>query len=303
MVADPQRCTTKVRQAAQMAAQAAAAGRGATAVQIVDKGWLLASFSAWERAPEAPYRIVVDGEPLGASIGDVGDGDKDAVGTPDRKAGRPADLVINVDGTDDDMLEDEEMLDELASPIEDIMANISGNQWDKWDDELRQFLDEDDSDTGSERAAAVPTPPDVIVTEHEDDEDGSAGRNKRKREPADIDGGSPRDIAAVPDPPVAAPVVVEPESELQRRKKRAFERTSSLTQVANADAPVDVDMGGGGQEADVVGGKKAAAEEKAPNGKGVHDGEDDEDYDAAAMEAEMLAAFEMEGEDDVKGDG
>jgi RNA polymerase II subunit A-like phosphatase len=290
VVADPQRRTSKVRQAARMAAQAAAQGRAASAVQIVDKGWLLASFSAWERAPEAPYRIVVDDEPLAVSVGDVGDRDVGGAAGVEKKP-RLADLTIKdpkwaLEDDDEDLIEDEEMLDELASPIEDIMADIGGDQWDQWDDELREFLEDDESDVGGDRAAptSTPTPPDIMVTEHDDEPAG--GRNKRKRDTADVEGASPRDPAAEPPLPV---VVVEPESELQRRKKRAFERTSSLTQVANAAAEADADLEAGGRQTPLN------------SRRGGRDDEDD--YDAAAMEREMLAAFEMDGEDDVKGDG
>jgi RNA polymerase II subunit A-like phosphatase len=266
-----------------MVAQAAAAGQGAKGVQIVDKGWLYASFSKWERAPEGPYRIVVDDEPLDAPIADVGDGDKPA---------RPAGLVIKVEALDE--LEDKEMLDGLASPIEEIVADIggeTGEKWDDWDAELEEFLLEED--TASEHDSAPATPPGIVVTEPEGEEDAAAaGRNKRKREPADVEGETPPDSAAVAAPPAPVPA---PESELQRRKKRAFERTSSLTQVANAAGPADDGMSAGEE----AGGKK-----KVPNGKGVRDDDEGGDgYDAAAMEAEMLAAFEMDGEDDVKGDG
>lgn len=214
VVADPDRRTSKVRQAAMH-----------PNIRIVDKSWLVECFSKWIRVPEEPHIIEIE---LEARAGDA---------LP-LASGPPPDIAVEDDGPvakqspsarPDE--EDEKM--EVDGDVSDFVEEFLDNSDDELDldninfDEIEaEFNEEDFEDTTDEEDGVG-----------DDDKDGSASvksssskgsSRKRKRKASDAASISSTNSNGVEGAAGRA------ESVLQQRKKRALERTSSLTAVQNA---------------------------------------------------------------------
>ena len=265
VIASPERRTAKVRHAAKKGAM----------IAIVTQAWLYASFSEWKKVNEDPYRIHSDAPTNGTA------------GLPDSFEGRD-ELVLSSSDEEATVTEDETetgintpngvtRLPEIDTDVEDLETILpskgradssptteeSPDYWEDIRDEVDDFLGsevDDESDTESvksESSVALKQPP---------------SQTKRKRdaleeEDAVVDGEPEEDDEG---------------SRLQKRKKEALTRTSSLTQVTKAEsskgstpAAITEDPGGGSGKVD--------------DGQVVEDDEDD-------LEA-MLAA-EMERQSD-----
>ncbi|QIW95602.1 hypothetical protein AMS68_001120 [Peltaster fructicola] len=205
VVASPERRTAKVRQAARKN------GR----ISIVSVNWLMACFSQWQRVPEAAYRIHSDAErkdDLGGGLPDsFGDEDKLALSSSEEgdlvtedeteDTGTPLNVSTAADELDNELAKyGPKMQREDSSPT----ATEQIEDWGDIDAELAEFLGSDadeDSDMESTRSNTLSD---------------SLTPGKRKREEAESD-------------------ISDAEgSRLQKRKKEALARTSSLVSVTTA---------------------------------------------------------------------
>ncbi|KAK4548741.1 hypothetical protein LTR36_008514 [Oleoguttula mirabilis] len=279
VIASAERRTAKVRQAAK---------RGGR-IAIVNQNWLYACFSQWKRVDEDVYRIHTDATTNGKSGKDL----------PDGVEGKPYSEVVlssseeeaaqTEDETDDSLttgsktpngrLEIDTDVDELEQYAPDDQRKDSSpteeerdEDWGSIMNEVDEFMgsEADDSDTESVRTATASdgtkTPP---------------SQRKRKRD-AVVDGGEASDATD------GDGEGDEGESRLQKRKKEALARTTSLTNVANVPstngstpaAEVSVDPGGESKE----------------GGRDDADGEQEEEEDD--LEAALAAEMERQSEED-----
>ncbi|PIA96087.1 RNA polymerase II subunit A C-terminal domain phosphatase [Cercospora beticola] len=212
VIASPDRRTAKVRQAAKK-----------PRIAIVSQHWLHACFAQWKNVDVNPYRIHSDAPANGAgalpesfdeTAYNVSSSDDDSILTEDETDATETPnggdrLTLEIDTDEEELMKYAPSLDRKdSSPIE-------GEQPDDFqaiDEELEAFMeesgDEDDSDTESVKSTQSETEP--------------SSAKKRTRDDRDSDGES------------------EKGSRLQKRKKQAMERTSSLTNLVvqgNGAAP------------------------------------------------------------------
>jgi RNA polymerase II subunit A C-terminal domain phosphatase len=234
VVASPERRTAKVR---------AAAKKGGR-IAIVSQGWLFACFSQWEKVDEDKYRIHSDAPTNGAA------------GLPDSFEGKD-DLMLSSSDEEAAATEDEMetgtntpngvgnalVLDTDVEDLEKFMptnerddssptADESPDNWGDINDELREFMgsdDESDAESVKSEVETLKTPP---------------SQRKRKRDALEEAGEN-----------AEQPTEEDEGSTLQKRKKQALARSSSLTQMANirsststTPAVATEDPGGGGRE-------------------------------------------------------
>jgi len=243
VIASPERRTAKVRQAAKKG------GR----ISIVHTGWLFACFSQWVKVDEGPFRIHSDAPTNGTAglpgsfedkeAGTLSSSDEEAALTEneaDNDLGNGVeDGTRSVSGIDTD---DEEMAkyaphmdDKDTSPIEGQVED----DWDDIDNEFAEFLEDEDIDPNeSETESESGNRSDSSTTS-------TPSGQKRKREEE-----------AAADVPASDPEG----SRLQKRKKEALGRTTSLTNMATAgtgdgnisavDAPETDDLDGIDEEDD-----------------------------------------------------
>jgi RNA polymerase II subunit A-like phosphatase len=222
-------------------------------IKIVTINWLIECFVRWEHVDEEPFKIEVEPDDRAADLDDLDYHSSDG--------GQHGGL----NGVADDM--DEEDDEPPISPISEVLPTNQGD-WDDMEDELDDYL----NSSGSEDSDASGTESDASIS----------SKRSRKRKRARSDTGSDGE-AANGDAPNG--VNGQPESELQKRKKRAMERTTSLTQVANAEQTSGLpspDETGPEEEEPGVAVKKDANPVAADEA-----GEDDDD-----LEALMMAEFE-----------
>lgn len=268
VIASPERRTAKVRQAAKKG------GR----ISIVNSGWLFACFSQWSKVDEGPYRIhsdaPINGQPAlpdsfeDKEIGTLSSSDEEAALTEaeaddegGREATNGAHLSLDID-TDEEELAKYAPQDgrEDGSPTEDQRPD----DWDSIDAELADFIG--DSDAEDSEA------PDASESESESE----AGKDTANSTPTGQK--RKRDATAADVPPTSDPEG----SRLQKRKKEALSRTTSLTNMAS-----------------VTGGAVSAVDASEPAKlDGVNEEEDDEDDEDADLEAALAA--EMEKDDDAE---
>lgn len=217
VIASPERRTAKVRHAAKKG------GR----IAIVSQYWLFACFTQWKKVDENDYRIHSDAPSNGTGgLPDSFEGKDDAMlSSSDEEASLTEDETDAGTNTPNGLtLEintriDEEDLKKFMPTVE--RSNSSPTQeespdyWADMNDELAEFLDEDgidlDSDTesvGSEVSTTLrmKTPPNAIKRKRDTDAEESESADGEREEG----------------------------SRLQKRKKEALARTSSLTQMSTA---------------------------------------------------------------------
>ncbi|KAF2671165.1 hypothetical protein BT63DRAFT_432285 [Microthyrium microscopicum] len=270
VIAEPTRRTSKVRLAAKY-----------SHIFIIDRHWLAECFSRWQRVSETPYLIEVetDNRPIEDLPGESSEllSDDEADVRADRSGDSKNDTGTSGE-TDDDM--ESVDLDAEGNPIP-ALTGIDEEAWEGIDAELAEFMNSSDSEDGDDKDD---DDGDSSHSDNSQDSQKSLPHRKRKRGEADP-------------PRTAAEEAAWGESDLQKRKKRAFERTSSLTKVENAT------YGKG------LNGKKGAiptivepAASKAENGNGMEQDEEDDDDDGDdGLEAMMKAALEESDEDEAKG--
>ncbi|KAL1634807.1 CTD phosphatase Fcp1 [Diplodia intermedia] len=275
VVAARNRRTQKVRQAARH-----------PQIKIVTVDWLKECFVKWQRASEAPHIIHVEPDERGphASQGSPFDelDDGTVMSSSDEDAANAeADLDELVE---DDMASDDDELDDMmpTSPVDETNLALDDEDREELEKELAEFLDDSESDSeGSEKSNGFESDTSV---RSEGSAKSAHKKRKRNAESNENSEASDSDSNATDDGTVSIAG-----SKLQRRKKRALERVTSLTNVAS------VEQSSGLPSPDTTGPEEGQGEEDAG---AVHQPNADEDDDA--LEAEMLAEFEREqdGDDD-----
>lgn len=213
-------------------------------IKIVNPEWMFQCCSRWEHVDETRYLIEVD---------------------PADRSGSPfEDDSINASG--------DEEADELAdSPV---TLNLSAENWTSVDDELAEFMDDDETDGEHASESDSERSDDSTVSTSSKDQ------KKRKR----INGNSTDGSEAE-----ESDSSVTNTSRLQRRKKRTMERVTSLANVVTAEKSSGLPTPEAtGPEAVPTGGDdKEGAEENgvAPDLQ--------DDYDDG-LEAELLAGFDSD---------
>ncbi|KAK4574206.1 CTD phosphatase Fcp1 [Recurvomyces mirabilis] len=283
LIASPERRTAKVRQAVKKG------GR----VKVLNQNWLFACFSQWKRVAEEEYLIHMEttaglnGKEGAAGLPDGFDeGSRDQMlSSSDEEAAQTEDeltdggrtplvngtskqkLSLETDGlTDDDTDGDKEEWARHSPTVkreDSLTVPESAEEWDDIRDELDDFLgsdaDDDESDAESVKSEST-IPSDGLVT---------PPSLKRKRDAlVEAEGGTADS---------GGDVVEEGESRLQKRKKEALTRTTSLTSVVERPG-----------SANGVG-KTPAVDEKV-GGVEVYDEDGDEDIEGdleAALAAEL----------------
>lgn len=240
VIASPERRTAKVRQAAKKGDR----------IAIVSQNWLFACFSRWRKVDEDPYRIHSDAPANGtAGLPDsfesktyelLSSSDEEAQTDDDTENGIKTPNGVAGGGLQIDMEELEKykpsMDQEEGSPTE------TEKDWSDLNAELDEFMEGEEYDSDTESVASEASTSSEAVSKS------PPGQRKRKREAAGDGGGASEDD-----------LMDEAEgSRLQKRKKEALSRTSSLTNVAVAPPSLDSlsvqaddDPGGGGEGDDL----------------------------------------------------
>ncbi|KAK3047469.1 CTD phosphatase Fcp1 [Extremus antarcticus] len=231
VIASPERRTAKVRQAAK---------RGGR-ISIVTQGWLFACFTQWRKLPEGPYRIHSDA-PINGSArlpdsfegkdeGQLSSSDEEAALTEDETD--PGTKTPNGLSIATDVEDLEKLMPSMDRADSSPTEQEEPDYWADINDELDAFMGsdaDDDSDAESVKSdstAGLKTPPSA---------------RKRKRDAESEQGEEVNEEAS--------------DSQLQKRKKEALSRASSLTQMvvpsSNGSTPAaaPTDPGGGGGEED-----------------------------------------------------
>ncbi|KAF2457598.1 hypothetical protein BDY21DRAFT_285752 [Lineolata rhizophorae] len=279
VIAARDRKTAKVRQAAKR-----------PHIKIVTMSWLLSCFLQWEHVDEGPH--IIHAEPDETNLhgstkalspfDEPEDGTKlsssdDEAAVTDYEDGE-AGLTIATDVNDDipDSL--------LPTSPTDESRQLNAAEWEGIGEELKEFLGDSDTDSDSDASEASNSTRSGSVTPK---------NRKRKRETQSAESSETEESDSSAKSQLG--------SRLQKRKRRALERVSSLTNVASADmssglpSPDTTGPEGGQEEEDEEDGgevKKAAA-----GNSGEADGDEDDDDMAAALEAEMEAALDDDEDD------
>lgn len=262
VIASPERRTAKVRQAAKKS------GR----IAIVSQNWLSSCFMQWEKVDESPYRIHSDA-PVNGAAGlpetfegkgyELSSSDDEAAHTEteaeDEQNGVPS---LSLD-TDTDP-ETEELKKYMPSDRQDSSPTELEvpDQWDDFDAELAEFMasgTEDGTETEDELGYDTDgggSDTDSVRSEVVAPLDAS----QRKRKAEDSERGEGLET-----------------SRLQKRKREALERTSSLTKVVGTTTP----------------GSDPVEHEDGTGNEAAEESEGDED-----LEAMLAAEMERQSEDD-----
>lgn len=280
VVATKQRKTHKVKQAA---------SRPNIKIVVVD--WLVEVFSTWQKPDEEPYRIEVEPEENGIhSFND----DKDLISALEH-----ADEFLS--GTDDDDLETEatgtEMEQEIDHPSFDDdeaqrspVDDVTNDDWTAMNQEIMDELGSDFDSDESDHSDASNDSRHSRGSHTSGRSRNSTGEISRKRKRT---GSSAENSENESSEEKAA--LNGQGSHLQRRKKKAFERVSSLTNVATAERS-------GLPSPDATGPEEVGSNEDVKNGAmGDDDGDVDEDDLEAEFEKEFENAVDMDEADDEGG--
>lgn len=280
VIASPERRTAKVRQAAKKA------GR----IAIVSMSWLTTCFMQWKKVDETPYRIHLDATANGAGglpegfegkdfalsssdeeaattdvEAEVETEDPDGDAVPNGSANARKSLALTVD-TDTDT-DGEDLAQYAPSLSRQDSSPTEGEQEDHWDDiddEFAAFMesagedgtDTDDSDTESFTSGASE------VSNGGSQSHPSSSAKKRKLDEDEVEASASR---------------------LQKRKKEALGRTSSLTNL--------VDRSGSSEG----GSTPSTSAEKIEPGEGDGDGDETDGDDD--LEAQLAAEMERQSDE------
>jgi RNA polymerase II subunit A-like phosphatase len=195
VIAHKERRTSKVRQSTQH-----------PQIQIVSITWLLECFSRWQHVEEGPHIIEFDRDSGHHDSLPFDELDEGVTLTPSEEGDEPGDLP-------------EDLENEPLSPT----FERGELQWDDLDDEVKDFLgsdDESDFDDGS-----------GSDTSNASNKSERSSTRKRKRASSSVDGGTGEEEAEG-DTTVPSG---EPGSNLQKRRKKAAERSTGLAHVTVAD--------------------------------------------------------------------
>ncbi|KAI8939112.1 hypothetical protein NX059_004947 [Plenodomus lindquistii] len=239
VIANPDRKTTKVKSAARY-----------PHIKIVNPEWMFQCCTRWEHVDEGPYTIEIDAaDREGSPIGELDDESISATGDEAEEA----EATVRLDA-------------------------MTADSWADVDDELAEFLNESETDGGSDSDS------ESVRSETSTASDVKQEKKKRKRNSTnstDVSDAEESDSSATST------------SRLQRRKKRTLERVTSLANVVTAEKSSGLPSpeATGPEE-----GQNDDDEKTAPEINGTAlDLQDD--YDDG-LEAELLAGFDDSDGDD-----
>ena len=220
VIAAPERRTLKVRQAAKR-------GR----ISIVSLGWLFACFSQWKRVDESLYRIHSDAPTSGSAnvlpdSFDTRDNEILSLSDDDTSTTEGEGETLEAQRLHDGLSINTEVdVDELErlSPVGESPTMENAQDWEGINDELAEFLRSDDGDDVSDTESTKSNESTPSET--------PASARKRKRDAHETGIDTEAD----------ASTEAGGTSRLQRRKKKAMERSTSLTQVAPASSEDDLE--------------------------------------------------------------
>lgn len=256
VIGSPERRTAKVRQAAKKG------GR----IAIVNQNWLFACVSQWRRVDENPYRIHCNAPHNGCSpkLPDSFEGKGFVLSSSEEEAAQTED---ETDATTSETPEATPTVLEMDTDVEAELQRYSptterrnsepivGEQAEDW----MAIMGEVDEFVGSE-------------AEESESESVWGGRAEGRTPPSQK---RKRDAVAEEGDEVEDEYGGEGETRLQKRKKEAMARTSSLTNVANALSPAHAEFDPGGGDDRSVG--------------------EEQDFD---LEAALTAEMERQSEED-----
>lgn len=165
--------------------------------------------------------------------------------------------------------------------IEPVSPTLGKADWDDVNAELDEFLDSDDDDSEMDSELDSDLDSDASIDSKKSGESTSSRSKKRKRGTDSVDGSGEENSDDGSNGSLG--------SQLQKRKKRALERTTGLANVATVDTP------SGLPSPDTTGPEEDMGE---ANGTQKSNGdlvEDEDDDDAFARE--MMAEFERQSND------
>jgi len=254
VIAAPQRRTAKVRQAA----------RHPDRIKIVSQHWLWDCLSQWNRLDEGPYRVHVDiAEEMNKSAGPNGSPLQDPeisamLSSSDDEAAvteEEGDAPNGLSSRDEKHQKDEA---ELAAHMPTMSREESSPHADdksmmqEWADELAEFMGSDDEDGSESDAESIRSEATTAASD-------STPSGKRKRPDTDgADTNGEESDASVSD------------SRLQKRKRKALARTSSLNNATATGTKSLLTLND---------------HQKIPISNHVEEDEEDEDDLAAELEA------------------
>lgn len=239
VIANPDRKTTKVKSAARY-----------PHIKIVNPEWMFQCCTRWEHVDEGPYTIEIDpAEREGSPFGDLDD--------------------ESISATGDEADEDDDATVRLDAMTADSWASV--------DDELADFLNESETDGGSDSDS------ESVRSDTSTTSDVKEQKKKRKRTSTNSTDGSDAE---------ESDSSVTSTSRLQRRKKRTLERVTSLTNVVTAEKS-------SGLPSPETTGPEEGQNEDEEKASEVNGSAPDlqEDYDDG-LEAELLAGFDDSDGDD-----
>ena len=236
VIANPDRKTNKVKSAARY-----------PNIKIVSPEWMFQCCTRWEHVDEGPYIIEMDAaDREGSPIGELDDESISATGDEE---GEEAALSLDA---------------------------MTADSWATVDDELADFLNESETDGGSDSDS------ESVRSDNSTSSDAKQQKRKRKRSTTSTDVSDTEESDSS----------VNSTSRLQRRKKRTLERVTSLANVVTAE------KSSGLPSPETTGPEEDHGEddEKTPaiNGSAP---DVQEDYDDG-LEAELLAGFDDSDGDD-----
>ncbi|TIA11936.1 hypothetical protein D6C80_07155 [Aureobasidium pullulans] len=264
VISSPLRKTAKVRQAAKKPDK----------IKIVSQDWLFACLSQWQKVDEAPFRLHADlenelNEPAANGQGSPFDGpDQNAqLSSSDEEAAvTEEEDSVETPGTENetDAREQAELESYMPGARRGLNPADMIQDFVGWDQELQEFCGDIDSDDDSEQ--------DSIRSEPDDTESlPSAKKRKRGEDGQSTDDESDSSLSS---------------SRLERRKRKALARTTSLVNISAVD-----------DSQRVAAEAQSGDQQKVSTNTGDDvDDEDEDDLDLEAqMEAEMLRQAEEEG--------
>lgn len=311
--------TAKVRQAARR-----------RKIKIVTTQWLFDSISQWQRVDEDSYLIPVHpedrGEPTSSLTGsstpkdgvyyDAKVDDSTILSSSEEDAGVPtddeADPSTGLRIRTDDIVDDPEGV--MPSLFEDEQSPVGGTNedWDQMKDELADFLGSDAEDSDGDSVAS-----DSGASMRSSKSNISPGGTKRKWE--EVEASDSDDRAAEVNGDTGDTGEMESEgaskdrarSSLEKRVKKAYSRSTSLTNVAtvastpdqSSSLPTPENTGEDDEDKE-----NRTMDTSADTGDGAESGdgkdeEEDEDDDWGDLEADLEAELQRVGSEDGDGDG
>lgn len=278
LVVASDRRTEKIKQAAR------------NGIKIVYRAWLDHALTHYERPDEEPYLLHIDPDDKARKTSPLPDSEDGGFLSSDDENGATPPI-----GSEDEVSADEDEDGMAPRPNDDgTPVTVSPEEMEAWKAEIDEFMAEGDDDTDDDggndtadntddEASVTDSPSDA---ENLSDSGGKAKKRKRKRNTESAESTDAEDGDFTVDG--------EPGSQLQRRKKRALDRVSTLTTNVTSAATDDNPLGLSGPDATGLEADLPISDDDETN-LVPPAGEDDADEDAE-MQAQMMAEL-MKNED------